>query len=352
MITDTNIAPYARGRFTVDRSIYLNQIVQSTIHTTQNYNMGGHSAGVKLDSVLKPAVGEFIERHSLYFNYKNVEDSVPAFRLVSGDIIEVSAQDIFFVRGGKFNDSCGVGSHLNSTHAIKAAFFEFFERQSFIFNWLTCSSGQRIPNQYITGHENKELYKALHSFVDDVYLLEISLHEDIYVVLGLGISEFYKGIGLAAHVNLEEAIHSTLSEMLQSVNNNYNKQEVTAYEEEELLDDMDLYKMSYVSLTPQQLLQKFDYLYNDPSDFIMKEKRDIKDLNSIIQTIERDLGLEVYGCLIPPFYKNYRSKIIKVFSRGGYPHMDPSQYDEKTTYITFNRHIEEFPNAYQRTPFP
>lgn len=352
MISETGIGPFVRDRFGVDRSIYLNHIVQSTIHTSQNPNMGGHSAGVKLGSVLKAAVGEFIERHSLYFNYKDVDATVPAFRLVNGDTIEVSAQDIVFVREGKFNDSCGVGSHLKSTKAIEAGFFEFFERQSFIFNWLTCSSGQRISKKYVTGDENKALYKTLHSFIDEIYLFEISLHEDIYVVIGLGVGEFFKGLGLAAHVDLEKAIHSTLSEMLQSVNNNYNKKEVTVYEKEDRLDEMDLYKQAYVSLTPQEMLQKFDYLFKDPSEFTLRETGTLKNMNALIKTIERDLSLEVYGCFIEPFYKHYRTKIVKIFSRGGYPHMDPSQFDEETTHITFNRHVEEFPNAYKITPFP
>ena len=352
MIIEENIGPSVRDRFTIDRSHYLNQISQSIIYTAQNHNMGGHSAGIKLRPVLKAAVGEFVERHSLLLNYKEVDETVPAFRLINGDIIDVSAQDIVFVRDGKFNDSCGVGSHLNSTSAIEGAFFELFERQSFIFNWLTCSSGQRIAKQYVTGHENQELYNTLHSFVDDVYLFEISLHEDIYVILGLGIGEFNRGIGLAAHVNLERAIHATLSEMLQSVSNNYNKREVTAYEEDELLDEFDIYQKEYASLTPQQLLKKFDYLFNNSPEFIMKENRELKDLNTLIKTIERDLSLEVYGCFIEPFYKHYSTKIVKIFSKGGYPHMDPSQFDEETTHITFNRHVEEFPNAYKITPFP
>jgi len=84
----------------------------------------------------------------------------------------------------------------------------------------------------------------------------------------------------------------------------------------------------------------------------MLEREEKKDLNAVIRTIEHDLDMEVYGCFIPPFYKNYKTKIVKVFSRDGYPHLDPSQFDEKTTYITFNKDVEEFPNAYKLTPFP
>jgi len=252
LIIDATIAPYLRGRFTVDRSIYLNQLAQANIYTTDNYTFGGHSAGVELSSVLKPAVGEFIERHSLFFNKRKTDDYVPAFRLIDGETIDVSAQEIVFVRGGKFNDSCGVASHLNSRQAIEHAFLEFFERQSFIFNWLTCSEGLIIPETLITDEKNKVFYKILHSFVDDVYLFEISLHKDIRVVLGLGIGEFHKTIGLSAHFDLQEAINSTFEEMLQSVSKYYNKQEVTAYEEEELLDSMDIYQKAYMNLTAKE----------------------------------------------------------------------------------------------------
>lgn len=354
MIIDKSAASYLRDTFVVDRPIYLNQLVQSTIITKENYNISGHSAGIELKSILKPAIGEFIERHSLYYNYKRVDDVVPAFRLVDGKTIQVPAEEVFFVRGGKFNDSCGVASHLNSTKVIEAAFLEFFERQSFIFNWLTCSKGQQLTSKHITEKKNTILYKTLKSFYDDVYIFEISLHPDVYVVLGLGIGKFLKGIGLSASFDLQEAINSTFKEMLQSVTNNYNKQEIRAYEKEDISDELDLYKKEFTHLSPQQFLEKFVYLFKEnPSEFeIQNIKTKNRCLNTVVKTIEQDLNIEVYCCLIPTFYNNYRSKIVKVFSEGGYPHMDPSQYDEQTTTITFNQHVNEFPNAYKRTPFP
>lgn len=316
--------------------------------------MGGHSAGVKLNSILKPAIGEFIERHSLYYNYKTKDDVVPAFRLVNGKTIQVSAEKVFFVRGGKFNDSCGVASHLNSTKAIEAAFLEFFERQSFIFNWLTCSKGRKLTRKHITGKKNKVLYKTLQSFFDEVYIFEISLHPDVFVVFGLGIGEFLKGIGLSASFNLQDALNAMFKEMLQSVVHNYNKQDIIAFEKEDGTSGMDIYKLEFLHLTPEQLLDKFDYLFTvHTSTFEMiDDNQKDRDLNTVVKLIEQDLNIEVYGCLIPTFYNNYRTKIVKVFSKGGYPHMDPSQYDEQTTTTTFNQHVNEFPNAYKRTPFP
>ncbi|MBE2911847.1 hypothetical protein HPJ99_14815 [Anoxybacillus flavithermus] len=52
--------------------------------------------------------------------------------------------------GIDYNDSCGVASHVSSFRAVNNAFLEFFERQCFVHNWLTQSSGREIRQETIT----------------------------------------------------------------------------------------------------------------------------------------------------------------------------------------------------------
>ncbi|HCX49248.1 MAG TPA: hypothetical protein DG757_09480 [Bacillus sp. (in: Bacteria)] len=348
MILDTRDAPYLRGTFTIDKTIYLKDIKQTFI-SAKGAGIPGHSAGINFSSVTKPAIGEFIERQSLFYNYKKNNMQMSAFRLINGDEILVPADKMVFIEN--FNDSCGVASHLNSKDAILNAFLEFFERQSFIYTWITASQGTLIPDGFIKNNKTTVLYEILNSFVNDIYLFEISLHPIIKVVFGLGIGKYHKATGLSAAFTLEEAIESSLKEMVQCISQKYNKRDIDYFESFDKNDKNDIYVQYYEQFTPNEFLNEFSFLFNRCSKSLISTDK-VSNINEAIEIIEKELEIEIYCSLIPTFYKGFRTKIVKVFSPNGYPHMLPVKFDESTTKLVFNKSNKKFPNAYKQIPFP
>lgn len=349
MILDTRDAPYLREIFKIDKSIYLKQINQITIAAKRSRGLSGHSVGINFSSVTKPAIGEFIERQSLFYNYRKNNEQMIAFRIITGEEILIPADRIVFM--DSFNDSCGVASHLNSADTITNAFLEFFERQSLIYTWITASSGTLIPLSYIKNKKFNKYYEVLNNFIDDIYLFEISLHPIIKVVFGLGIGKFHKATGLSAGFSLDEALESSLSEMVQCISNKYNKKDVDYYKQHTEVEDMDFYLQYYEQFTPNEWINEFSFLFNENSKCLSSTEKKL-NLNEAIDIIEKELGIDIYCSLIPTFYNGFRSKIVKVFSPNAYPHMFPVEFDEKTTKLVFNKSNNEFPNAYKQIPFP
>src|SRR5699024_3091077 len=122
-----------------------------------------------------------------------------------------------------FNDSSGVASHQNSNLVLKSAFLEYIERQSLIYNWLTATSGVRIDIDSINDHHINKLIKNTYNFVDILHIVNISIHNSIYVILCIGYSEEYVSVAIAADWDLNHAISSSLQEFLQTFGNKINK---------------------------------------------------------------------------------------------------------------------------------
>ncbi|GKV55345.1 hypothetical protein NCCP2222_12920 [Sporosarcina sp. NCCP-2222] len=353
MIYDNKKAPYIRNKFTVERSTFSNQIIVGAVSAKVSSSLQGQNAGLKINEVIKPAIGEFIERQSLFYNYKSSKDNMKAFRLITGEEASFPAGDIVFARGAEFSDSCGVASHLNSKQAIESAFLEFFERQSYIFNWLTKSSGKLIDldsfnNEYIANYSH-----TLNQFVDKLYLFEISLDPTIKVVFGLGIGIYHKIAGLSAAFTIEEAIASTLQEMVQGASYKHNKNNVDYYEDNfDYGDDVDYYFENFEKYNPQQLIAEYAYLFKDNRKFANVQSTPIRDLNLLIPVIENNLKIKIYCSLIPCFYKGFRTKIVKVFSPEGYPHMSPINYNDISDSVIYGKKVSDCPNFNKLVLFP
>ncbi|MEE8670970.1 MAG: YcaO-like family protein [Heyndrickxia coagulans] len=351
MIRDRSKAPYIRDSIKIDRSMFLNQGKQSYISSKFYKTVNGHNANFNLSSVIKSSIGEFIERHSLLTHPYKIGDMIPSFHLTSGKIINVPAEQIVFIKNSVFNDSCGVASHLNSKNAVEKAFFEFFERHSLIFNWLTKSRGKRIDLKKFNSEKISKLQWLLLKYVDEIHLFEISLHPLIKVVFGIGIGEFYKTLGISAKLNVTEAVESTMEEMYQTFGSAWSKSYVTRIDDNLQFDHFDMYLQNYYSLSPTILRDEYSYLIDESVEYDENTSSDLT-LKEIINLVEYDLGIEIYGCFIPTFHNGFYTKIVKVFSPEGYPHMYPVEFNHAQTKISFNKTVKDFPNAFRPIPFP
>lgn len=154
------------------------------------------------------AIGEAYEREALMQqHHKQLSTNFYAFSLFDKSKYQFSFEEL--QQRNIFFDTCGCAAHITSYDCIEKAFFEFLERQSFIF-WYLSKEKSYIVNKNILEHY--ENYKRL--FCDfDCY--EISLINSFYVVFFIGELKNKLAVSLGAGKTLDVAIDSGLSELNQ-----------------------------------------------------------------------------------------------------------------------------------------
>lgn len=349
-----NATPFIGNAFVLDRPNFLNHGKQSFLRSPSYSNVIGHNHHLEFDSVLKSSIGEWIERNSLYrFDKKGTMST--AFSLLDGSEIQVESEKIYFADIEHFNDSCGVASHLNSNQAIYNAFMEFYERLCLVFTWLSKRKGKLLKIDEINFPNIRNISSKLHNYIDELYVLDISLHPSIHTVIGVGIGEHFKAIGASSSFNLDNAIKGSLEEMLQVFGNSWTKHHINKFEEYTLDENaVDLYAQYYDSLSPIDFKNEWSFLWTDTTDFnYICESENLRiSFTEKITEVCNDLGISPYCTLIPCFFNGFETKIVKVFAPDSYPHMYPGLFTEEQTTLDFNKNVSSFPNSYRQIPFP
>ncbi|MBE1553288.1 YcaO-like family protein [Sporosarcina limicola] len=322
--------------------------------------------------VIKAAFGEQIERTSLYLNAGNFKNRyVKSFDLRKFEESYVPLEKIvhcyhtrvledYLDKDTAYNDSCGVASHIRSFETINSAFLEFFERQSLIHNWLTESPGKQIDLKSISSEKVIYLIKKAKNFIDDIYFFDISLHPDVSVILTLGFGERYMGMGISANWGMEKAIVSSLEEFFEFFSTSPHKDFAKSNEEKspdyegDRSSDPHFYAHTFFSTYDSKKLREvYSYLFDKSKsiDYCCSEDIDFNYIESI-RTICTTLNLDIQLVFIPSVIKNLPTKIVKVVSLNGYPHM-LTTFLEPTDYIySSSLNVSRFPNRGRALPFP
>ncbi|MCY7486885.1 YcaO-like family protein [Paenibacillus alvei] len=346
--------PFIGDLWVVDQSIFLNNTKQVFVQSSTNSEASGHNAHFRFKQVIKSAIGEWIERQSVSHDPYKKTKYLTSFHLITGQKYKIEKNKIFFNSEEFFTDSCGLASHVNSIDAVYSAFLEFFERQSLIYNWLTKSAGQWVRTDAIANNEVHFLIGKLKGFIDELFVFDISLHKNIPVILVLGVGEYYKTIGLKAGFRFEDAVKGALEEAIQTFGRKWTKANVNMYAEYVVNGNDGLYKSHYNRISPKKMKEEYSYLWGGQSFNIklIEQTGQTKKVSEIIKTVSEDLSLSPYGVYIPTFYNGFSSKIIKVFSPTGYPHMYPEKFTEEESRLRFNKDQSQFPNQNRMIPFP
>lgn len=348
--------PFTDFKIYANRDIFLEQGMQVITKSIIDSRMNGHAYNFESSKVIKASIGEWIERYSLINNKFEEEDLLEAFDLIKGNKINVPAPKVLIMDGEDFNDSCGISTHLNSDDVIKSAFYEFFERQTLVYRWLTKTSGKVINVNMINDNKIKTMYKKLYNFVDQLYLFDISLHHNIHVILAIGYSDYYKAIGLSADISLKNAITSSLEEFYQTFGESWNKRylrKAGITKKQPLRNSSDVYKEYYNKIDPKTFESEYKFLIEN-CEGELSDVNNYMDIpfSEVLKNISEDLNLELYCCYIPCSLENLKTKMVKVFSPNGYPHMLPEVFTKEETHVNFGKGKRELPNQYNRIPFP
>lgn len=366
---DMNGTPFLINSLTVKQSAFLSHDKAATINPTNLFGIMGNAAHFDKEGVIKSAIGEHIERTSLYINLSTGYEmgKAEAFSLITGEKYHIPMQRIFLSYSNPteskptFNDSCGVGSHLSSNKAIESAFLEFIERQSLILNWLTASKGDKYNWRDFRSKRIKYLSEETFNFIDELYLVDISIHRSVFVIYVLAFGDKYMGLGIAAHWNLETATYNALKEVYQCFHGKKNKEfavkENRIKEKIISINDPHYYsKFFFNNYNSKKLKALYSYLINSESKSIENNRETVNtgrdDFSEKISVVSRDLGIDILVSFIPTVSRKIKTKIVKVFSVDAFPHMNTTLYNPELFPICKQINAYSFPNKYKPIPFP
>lgn len=295
-------------------------------------------------------IGEFFEREILVNTNKIRNNILTGVNILTGESRQTDVGNIVF--DNKFVDSCGMASHTNSKQLIKKAVYEFYERQSFIFSFLSRGNSKKILLDWVADPEILCHHKYILNFVDNVYYYEMGLLDDLKVVLCLGYGSG-KVIGLGTEVTLYKAIIKAQKEVLQNLAISCSKNNFRDIGFKYYLDDREnLYTNYFRNMKIEQLMKEYDYLENDIYvNSNIEEKTEI-NVYEIIRKLNKEYSID------PDIYfmgsKRYigNLKIIKVIDRKWFPHMVPKNYNENIWNNIENITEKKLRRDIQIIPFP
>lgn len=278
---------------------------------------------------------KFFEREVLINNNPIPYDMCIMVSMVNGRTKMIPTSELVFK--DKFVDSCGMASHTLTNELIWRAYKEFFERQSFIANFLF-----QLPSVEIKINEEADLcktHKYLNNYLDEIHYYNVSLSKNLFVILAIGWSEKSKAAGLGTSRDIDIAIDKSQKEILQyfAVSVNKEKMQGEKFGEE---NNKEFYHRNFEKLSIKSFKKHYDYLSNSKEVNVEKLKNSFKyGLSDIVKENYNNFSMEPYICLFNG-RENTGVKIVKLRDFNWFPHMRPGIYD--------NNLVAQMENKFQR----
>lgn len=212
-------------------------------------------------------IGELLEREimipSKLWERRCPNNEIRAYSIVNKKEVKISL-DYIISNYGTLIDSCGLASHTNSKDVIMNSFDEFIERQSYLFNYLSKSSGE------IINLDRKDEYRCIRKQFPSLKFYNISLIKGFYVILGKGFENgnFYIGLGSSASIDL--ALQKCIKEIQQcnyAYKVNIRELQKKDFKELEYTD----YSGIFFSLDPNKLKNAYNYLDEKSTSIYVEE---------------------------------------------------------------------------------
>ncbi|TKI53328.1 hypothetical protein FC756_24550 [Lysinibacillus mangiferihumi] len=299
-------------------------------------------------SDLISTLGEFFEREILINSNPLQKKTLLATSLYNGESKKIASNKVIF--SGEFIDSCGMSSHTLSNKTITNSFFEFFERQSYLLNYLSKSQGVIVN---ISNEVSLVKYDAyLKQFVDEIKYYDISLDSDLHVILAVCTGETFKAVGLGTSVCMYQGVLKSQKEALQyfAVSITKHNNLGVGYSTSSNMD-RDLYHSNFDSLSSSELSSNYSYLNKNAATIMVNRSNDKKlELANLINRLYQKYKIHPYITSLSSHRDIPNLKITKVYDENWFPHMNPklypsSMYDfiEDSTGLSLDRSVEVIP---------
>lgn len=348
MLCHNNSNIMSNANLVVNRGLYRNQTNQVHIQSSYKTNLDGHNSTFNITQSLLSAFGEYIERFNIIMPNANINEEVQGFNLINGEVVSIPKSSVYFTEK-EFNDSCGIASYINSKKAIKNAFFEFIERQSFIEHCIFKIPGIKIENEYIRKNHSKNL-SFLKNYVDYITFYNISIFEDIPVILGIGVGGKNKTIGLSANESFDAAIEDTMKEMGQTFSKAKTKYEMKNNEYiSSSSGNSDLYSATYFNTSPKEFSKYYKFL-NTGETYNGIPYIPPKDFNSLVKKFSGKYGMNILCVKIKNTF-NPITRIVKILSPNSYPYMLPNKNNDIFKKPIYHENVNTAPD-FNIIPFP
>ncbi len=274
-------------------------------------------------------LGEYFERETLINENSPNKENINCTSLISGKVQEFKLESIIFKN--KFVDSSGMASQRHSAPLIWTAYKEFFERQSFISNYLFQTNAEQITIKNSNEAENIEKY--LYNFLDKITYYNISLSEHLFVILAVGHGSVYKAVGLGTSRSGEKALIKAQKEIMQYFAVSFSKfknDKIAVDQKNRSYENKDVYHDNFDKLSIEKFKESFNYLQNS-KEVKLENSTEIKKLNyeKVIRDISDSINMNPY---IAMFENNHAKnvKVVKVFDPNWFPHMAPKNFSVNT----------------------
>ena len=274
---------------------------------------------------IKSTIGEFFEREVLMNNNPISNNECQMISMVTGNKIIVPVSELIFQN--KFVDSCGMASHTLSSQLIWKAFKENFERQSYISSVLFHLPAIELNIQ--SSYKLCNIHNYLKNYLDHIKYYNISLSNNIFVVLAIGYSNNAKAAGLGTSKNIELAIEKAQKEILQYFavsSNKYNRLNEEKQQNINEENNKDVYHQKFEAMSVNAFRDSYEYLGNNRRIAISElASPKLMEMNSMIKNNFIKLNMEPYIALFNG-RGNSGVKVAKIKDFNWFPHMNPKLY--------------------------
>lgn len=317
---------------------FLEHNYNSVITLSSEPTISGSMVNKSLHETLLSSIGEFKEREFLYsYNYFIEGGKIKLLNLYTGQseerYFDQEVEKFFF-------DSSGCACHIRTEKALENAFFEFIERQVYLFVYLTKS---RVSKLEFSSDIKRYLIPKKYN---NLNVYNISPISSVFVILVYGWIEGDIYISLGASNSLEKAISKSIKELeqLDYIYSTKAKWDTSQY----LSDEVNYFKM-FMSISNEQLKYSFKFL----DDAIIKEvrlKKMKQEFNTatILGDIKKEFDMEPRVV----FLNSTAVKVVKVLDFNWFPSLLPKMISPENISFIENKTNRVLDRNCNFVPFP
>ena len=303
--------------FNIDATAFKNDLKNITCYKNLYYaNIVGNAIRNTTYDAALCAIGEVYERSAL-IEYNHIQNRlIKSFSLLDNTVYSFSLDEL--KQKAIFFDSCGCAAHVNSNKCLENAFFEFLERQSFIFWYLSKGKSYKVDKNIL--HK----YNSYNIYYNNFECYEISLLESYYVVFFIGELKGKISVSLGSGKNLKIAIVSALNELHQMYSSIHNGIKIDDTKPKD-------YSEIYLSIAPERIKKAFEFINENAETYSNRTEKRYSSIYNEVKLLNKKYKMTPLVSFLPLKETRINNiKVCKVFDLNWFPSLLPKTFDKKT----------------------